>query len=206
MPNLILSIFWKPSEELRQILGWMISAHTRYLYSYRFFCNWYQIGSFSKELPRYCLLIWLIWISWAGGIAQGVAFPVNLRQWGNALALWLGISPSDLFLYIFLPPMLLDAAIRISYFHFRKVKVPFPCNFHFRKAIFSIHMWHVRLMYWNLSGFYSLLFEDLSAIHSLPFTTCFWTQRDYSPYKTAQSHRIKIMSSYFLPKSFLYAQ
>ena len=57
----------------------------------------------------------------AGGAAQAIAFPINLRQWGNALAIWLGIKPSDLFLYIFLPPMLLDAAIRISYFHFRKV-------------------------------------------------------------------------------------
>ena len=62
----------------------------------------------------------------AGGAAQAIAFPINLRQWGNALAIWLGIKPSDLFLYIFLPPMLLDAAIRISYFHFRKVLSPPP--------------------------------------------------------------------------------
>ena len=50
-----------------------------------------------------------------------LAIPVNLGRLGNALAIWLGVQPADLFLYIFLPPMLLDEAVRIEYFIFKKV-------------------------------------------------------------------------------------
>ena len=57
----------------------------------------------------------------AGGVCQGLAMPFNLGPVRNALAIWLGIEPADLFLYIFLPPMLLDAAVRIDYFLFKKV-------------------------------------------------------------------------------------
>ena len=60
-------------------------------------------------------------VSHTGAATQAVAFPINTRRWGNALAIWLGITPADLFLYVFLPPMLVDAAVRISFFHFRKV-------------------------------------------------------------------------------------
>lgn len=47
--------------------------------------------------------------------------PVNTGPLGNAITLWLGIEPADLFLYVFLPPMLVDSAVRIDYFIFRKV-------------------------------------------------------------------------------------
>ena len=60
--------------------------------------------------------------SQAGALSQGLAIPFNLGPVRNALALWLGIEPADLFLYIFLPPMLLDAAVRMDYFLFKKVK------------------------------------------------------------------------------------
>jgi hypothetical protein len=50
-----------------------------------------------------------------------VAFPVNLGRFGNSLALFLGVEPADLFLYVFLPPLLFDAAVRIYYFVFKKV-------------------------------------------------------------------------------------
>ena len=49
---------------------------------------------------------------------------MNLGRLGNALAIWLGVQPADLFLYIFLPPMLLDEAVRIEYFIFKKVVQP----------------------------------------------------------------------------------
>jgi hypothetical protein len=52
---------------------------------------------------------------------MAVAFPVNLGALGNSLAIWLGISPWQLFFYVFLPPLLLDAAVRIDWFMFRKV-------------------------------------------------------------------------------------
>lgn len=57
----------------------------------------------------------------AGGILQAIAMPVNTGPLGNAITLWLGIEPADLFLYVFLPPMLVDSAVRIDYFIFRKV-------------------------------------------------------------------------------------
>ncbi|KAK9835845.1 hypothetical protein WJX74_009233 [Apatococcus lobatus] len=62
-----------------------------------------------------------LWVLLAGGLCQGLAVPFNLGPVRNALALWLGIEPADLFLYIFLPPMLLDAAVRIDYFLLKKV-------------------------------------------------------------------------------------
>ena len=61
---------------------------------------------------------------YAGGVLQAIAMPVNTGPLGNAITLWLGIEPADLFLYVFLPPMLVDSAVRIDYFIFRKVSFP----------------------------------------------------------------------------------
>ncbi len=33
----------------------------------------------------------------------------------NAITLWLGIQPADMFLYVFLPPLLLDSAVSIDH-------------------------------------------------------------------------------------------
>lgn len=63
--------------------------------------------------------LWL-WLR-AGGVLQGFMFPFDLGRLGNGIALWLGIRPYELFFYIFLPPILLDAAIRIDFFLFKKV-------------------------------------------------------------------------------------
>ncbi len=57
----------------------------------------------------------------AGGSLMGVAWWVNLRELGNAMALWLSLTPSEIFFYIFLPPLLLDAAVKIDFFLFKKV-------------------------------------------------------------------------------------
>ena len=46
---------------------------------------------------------------------------VNIPYLSNSIALWLSITPADLFLYVFLPPLLLDSAVRIDYFVFKKV-------------------------------------------------------------------------------------
>eukprot|EP00879_Flechtneria_rotunda_P004544 GHRR01004799.1.p1 GENE.GHRR01004799.1~~GHRR01004799.1.p1 ORF type:complete len:1688 (+),score=648.93 GHRR01004799.1:153-5216(+) len=56
----------------------------------------------------------------AGAALMAIAWPVNLGPLGNSLAIWLGISPWQLFFYVFLPPLLLDAAVRIDWFMFRK--------------------------------------------------------------------------------------
>ena len=56
-----------------------------------------------------------------GGAVQGLMFPCNLGRFGNAIAWWLGIQPYELFFYVFLPPLLLDAAVRIDIFLFKKV-------------------------------------------------------------------------------------
>lgn len=48
-------------------------------------------------------------------------FPANLGRFGNSIAIWLAIEPYELFFYIFLPPLLFDAAVRIDFFLFKKV-------------------------------------------------------------------------------------
>lgn len=53
---------------------------------------------------------------------MGFAFPFNLREIGNAVSIWLGIEPYELFFYIFLPPLLLDAALKIDWHVFKKVR------------------------------------------------------------------------------------
>ena len=52
-------------------------------------------------------------------------FPTNanLGRLGNSIAWWLGIEPYELFLYVFLPPLLLDAAVRIDFFLFKRVRM-----------------------------------------------------------------------------------
>lgn len=59
----------------------------------------------------------------AGGAIQSVALLWNTGPLGNGIAIWLGIEPADLFLYIFLPPMLVDSAVRIDFYIFRKVSL-----------------------------------------------------------------------------------
>ena len=49
------------------------------------------------------------------------AYPFNLLRLGNSISWWLGIAPWQLFFYVFLPPLLLDAAVRIDWYMFRKV-------------------------------------------------------------------------------------
>ncbi len=46
-----------------------------------------------------------------------------MRLWRCGLqALWLGVEPPDLLLYVFLPPILLDSAARIDFFVFKKAR------------------------------------------------------------------------------------
>ncbi|KAG1664314.1 hypothetical protein FOA52_005712 [Chlamydomonas sp. UWO 241] len=59
-----------------------------------------------------------------GAATQVLAFSVNLGRAGNAISLWLSIQPPETFLYVFLPPLLLDAAVRLDYFIFQKVMIP----------------------------------------------------------------------------------
>jgi hypothetical protein len=54
-------------------------------------------------------------------VLEVLAFQYNLHQLSNAAVLWLGMNPPDIFFYIFLPPLLLDSAIRIEFFTFKKV-------------------------------------------------------------------------------------
>lgn len=50
-----------------------------------------------------------------------VSVYANLNHFSNALTLWLGMHPTFLFFQIFLPPLLLDSAVRIDFFLFKKV-------------------------------------------------------------------------------------
>ena len=60
----------------------------------------------------------------SGGVLQAFMFPSDgaLGRLGNSIAWWLGIEPYELFLYVFLPPLLLDAAVRIDFFLFKRVR------------------------------------------------------------------------------------
>lgn len=41
----------------------------------------------------------------------------------NSVVLWLNMSPADMFVYAFFPPLLLDSAVRMDFFMLRKVRV-----------------------------------------------------------------------------------
>lgn len=58
-----------------------------------------------------------------GALLQLLNVHVNIRELSNALNVWIGIRPAKLFFYIFLPPLLLDSAVRIDFFIFKKVMV-----------------------------------------------------------------------------------
>jgi hypothetical protein len=45
----------------------------------------------------------------------------NLGHVSNASALWLGMRPADIFVFVFLPPFLLDLAVRIDWYMLKKV-------------------------------------------------------------------------------------
>lgn len=52
---------------------------------------------------------------------QTLSFYYNLGHFSNAVAIWLGMHPSTIFFQIFLPPLLLDSAVRVDFFLFKKV-------------------------------------------------------------------------------------
>jgi len=54
-------------------------------------------------------------------IAEVFVFCYNFGRLGNSFVLWLGVDPPDLLLYGFLPPLLLDAALGLDWFVFKKV-------------------------------------------------------------------------------------
>eukprot|EP00889_Picochlorum_renovo_P005869 jgi/Picre1/32899/NNA_008228.t1 len=44
-----------------------------------------------------------------------------MLQLGNSITQWLSVAPSDLFLYAFLPPLIVEQAIHIEFYMFRKM-------------------------------------------------------------------------------------
>ena len=71
----------------------------------------------ERVVLKTCILL-------TGGVLQAFMFPSDgsLGRLGNSIAWWLGIEPYELFLYVFLPPLLLDAAVRIDFFLFKRVR------------------------------------------------------------------------------------
>lgn len=64
-----------------------------------------------------------VWALVAGGVLGLINYYANLLQISNAISLWLSIQPADLFLYAFLPPLLVETAIRIDFFVLSKIWV-----------------------------------------------------------------------------------
>lgn len=67
--------------------------------------------------PKWNTLISLI----SGGIYQTFSNYFNLGHVSNASTLWLGITPAEVFVYIFLPPLILDSACRMDFFLLKRV-------------------------------------------------------------------------------------
>lgn len=59
--------------------------------------------------PRWDALVVLL----AGAVYEIFAYEFNLGHVSNASALWLGMRPADIFVYVFLPPFLLDLSVRV---------------------------------------------------------------------------------------------
>ncbi|KAL6750873.1 Sodium/hydrogen exchanger family-domain-containing protein [Haematococcus lacustris] len=69
--------------------------------------------------PRWDALISLL----AGGVYEILVYYFNLGHVSNAVNLWLGMRPADIFVFVFLPPFLLDLAVRIDFFKLKKMIV-----------------------------------------------------------------------------------
>lgn len=61
-----------------------------------------------------------VYVLISGALLGILNYYVNLLQIGNAVTLWLRIQPADLFFYAFLPPLIVEQAIRIDIYMFRK--------------------------------------------------------------------------------------
>lgn len=65
---------------------------------------------------------------YVGFIIQATLIPADwLPYLSNGIAWWLSVEPYELLFYIFLPPLLLDAALRIDTFRLKKVWMPVLC-------------------------------------------------------------------------------
>jgi NhaP-type Na+/H+ or K+/H+ antiporter len=61
-----------------------------------------------------------VWVLVTGCLLATLNYFVNLLEIGNSVALWLNIQPPELFLYAFLPPLIVEQAIRIDFYLFKK--------------------------------------------------------------------------------------
>lgn len=63
----------------------------------------------------------VVFVLIAGAIVGVLHYYVNMLQLSNSITQWLSFSPSDLFLYAFLPPLVVEDAINIEFYMFRKM-------------------------------------------------------------------------------------
>lgn len=61
-----------------------------------------------------------VWALLAGSVLGVANYFINMRELSNAASLWLSIYPADLFLYAFLPPLIVEQAIRADFFMLRR--------------------------------------------------------------------------------------
>ncbi|KAK9866895.1 hypothetical protein WJX84_006646 [Apatococcus fuscideae] len=62
-----------------------------------------------------------LFVLFLGGMYEVICLIFNLGRVTNALALWLGAEPAELLFYVFLPPLLLESAVRINFYLFKKM-------------------------------------------------------------------------------------
>ena len=58
----------------------------------------------------------------AGALCEALSLSFNTGRFSNSITLWLSMAPSEIFFYVFLPPLLLDSAVRVDFFMFKKVR------------------------------------------------------------------------------------
>lgn len=62
-----------------------------------------------------------VYVLVVGALLGILHYYVDMLQLGNSITQWLSVNPSDLFLYAFLPPLIVEQAIHIEFYMFRKM-------------------------------------------------------------------------------------
>ncbi|KAI8101987.1 hypothetical protein M9434_007048 [Picochlorum sp. BPE23] len=62
-----------------------------------------------------------VYVLVVGALLGILHYYVDMLQLGNSITQWLSVAPSDLFLYAFLPPLIVEQAIHIEFYMFRKM-------------------------------------------------------------------------------------
>lgn len=102
-------------------------------------------GGCQISISKMCVLRTLFPII---GVAVGILNMMkDTREFGNSVNLWIGLSPAETFFYVFLPPLLLDSAVRIDFFVFKKV-----CWWEYPYVLEKANQYHRSITFYATQG------------------------------------------------------